>query len=435
MALKIDSAYPGDKSIPADTNYPWGSWKNISVPGGQDGTPYEKKWANDIAGLLQRLLKQANITPSQVSDTVLLSDYMDSLQRIFPLWLTYSDTGTADNYQLATISGSTVNEYTDGMVVVFKPLNTNTGASVVQIESLGTRDVTYYDGTPLQSGALLQNKHSQLVYNLSSTRFELVGISSDIELIGKNLISGLVPSNSGGDLIHDIVFGVGAARAQNASIDIALVSPLIKQIDSPWAPGNNAGGRLSPTFSAFETFHLYVFLNSSTAAVDCGFSSLINPTSELPSGYDIYRRIGSVVLDNLTNIRRFVAREIAGGALHVNYLPRILTKTFPSPMPIGRQIHTLEVPTDISPIVELSLSLEFDTPITLYLLVMPTDEILDAGQFAYTVELNAGNTGDTTQFECIADNNAQVAWSAKPDAFVNTDANMILKGYLDRRVN
>jgi hypothetical protein len=433
MALKIDTTYT--ETVPGDTDYPQGSWKNVTSPGGVDGTPYEKQWPNDIYGLLQRLLSQANVSPSQVSDTVPLSDYMDSLQKIFPLWLTYSDTGTADNYQLASITGSTVNEYTDGMVVIFRPLNTNTGASVVQIESLGTRPVTYYDGTPLQSGVLLAARHAQLVYDNSNSRFNVVGVDPSVSLVGGNNISGLVPRNSGADVDHDMVFGTGAARAANASIDIALTGELIKQLDAPWAVGNDAGGRFSGTLDIDQTNHLYLISKSSTGEVDCGCSTLIDPTPELPSGYDVYKRVFSIKTDGSGNIRPFRAYEIAGGALDVDYLPRFVAESFTGSVPVGRQTFTLDVPAGISPLVKMSASLEHDTTTTKYILVMSTDEILTPDNQAYTVEINSGNTGDTTQFECFADTNGQVAWHAKPDGFAVAETNIILKGYLDRRVN
>lgn len=78
MALRIEDEYT--ESQGADANYPEGSFKNVSSPGGTDGTPYEKAWANDIYGFLQKLLDEASITPSGVPDTVVASDYFDALE-------------------------------------------------------------------------------------------------------------------------------------------------------------------------------------------------------------------------------------------------------------------------------------------------------------------------------------------------------------------
>lgn len=80
MAIKIDVQYPN--ATPADADYPFGSIKNASTPGGLDGTPLDKVWKNDDLGFKQRLLIEAGITPSGVADTVLASDYFDALKAI-----------------------------------------------------------------------------------------------------------------------------------------------------------------------------------------------------------------------------------------------------------------------------------------------------------------------------------------------------------------
>lgn len=62
--------------------YPYGSFKNETLADANDGTPLDNKWADDIQGFLQALLRQAEITPSGVPDTVLASDYFDSCASI-----------------------------------------------------------------------------------------------------------------------------------------------------------------------------------------------------------------------------------------------------------------------------------------------------------------------------------------------------------------
>lgn len=95
MALRIEDEYT--ESQAADANYPEGSFKNVSSPGGTDGTPFEKAWPNDIQGLLQRLLSEASITPSGAPDTVLASDYFDALNALFL---------GSDSFNLVTITAS-----------------------------------------------------------------------------------------------------------------------------------------------------------------------------------------------------------------------------------------------------------------------------------------------------------------------------------------
>jgi hypothetical protein len=82
-----------------DANYPLGSAKNVSTPAATDGTPIETNVYNDIQGLLQRLLVEAGITPSGVSDTVVASDYYDSLVAIL-----YREFGAGSLRSFATVA-------------------------------------------------------------------------------------------------------------------------------------------------------------------------------------------------------------------------------------------------------------------------------------------------------------------------------------------
>lgn len=81
MAIRLEDEYTN--STPADADYPEGSFKNESLAGLLDGTPFEKAWANDIYGFLQKLLDAANISPSGAPDTVLASDYYTALTALF----------------------------------------------------------------------------------------------------------------------------------------------------------------------------------------------------------------------------------------------------------------------------------------------------------------------------------------------------------------
>lgn len=81
MAIDIYNRY-GPRANPSDSNYPYGSIKNESIPTADDGTPLEKDWGNDISGFHQKLLLEGGVTPSGSPDTVLSSDYYDSLQNV-----------------------------------------------------------------------------------------------------------------------------------------------------------------------------------------------------------------------------------------------------------------------------------------------------------------------------------------------------------------
>lgn len=54
---------------PADENYPFGSIKDNTSPGANDGTPLAAVWGNDWEGFAQAAMTEAGITPSGLPDT------------------------------------------------------------------------------------------------------------------------------------------------------------------------------------------------------------------------------------------------------------------------------------------------------------------------------------------------------------------------------
>jgi len=80
MAIKLEDEYVN--VTPADADYPGGSFKDASSGSGVDGTPLQKKWANDWLGFFSALLAAAGITPSGAPDTALVSQYLTAVQAL-----------------------------------------------------------------------------------------------------------------------------------------------------------------------------------------------------------------------------------------------------------------------------------------------------------------------------------------------------------------
>ncbi len=79
MAIRwVDEFIASQRNV-ADGNYPGGSAKDVSTPSGVDGTPLTAVWVNDWSGFFQKILDAASKTPSGSPDTILASDYYDSL--------------------------------------------------------------------------------------------------------------------------------------------------------------------------------------------------------------------------------------------------------------------------------------------------------------------------------------------------------------------
>lgn len=83
MAIVPSAQFPG-QIITGDPGYPLGKPRNVTVTGDGTGTPLRAQWVADLFGWQQALLDRASITPSGNPDEVGASDYMDSLDALYP---------------------------------------------------------------------------------------------------------------------------------------------------------------------------------------------------------------------------------------------------------------------------------------------------------------------------------------------------------------
>lgn len=82
MAIIPESQYPG-KIAPADSEYPYGKARNITLPGDGTGTPWEAALVNDLFGFQQALLEAGEVTPSGDPETATESQYLAAIRAIF----------------------------------------------------------------------------------------------------------------------------------------------------------------------------------------------------------------------------------------------------------------------------------------------------------------------------------------------------------------
>jgi hypothetical protein len=84
----------------------------------------------------------------------------------------YTDSGAADAYVL-TITGKPVapTAYANGMVITFKPANANTGASVINVSGLGSRNLYNETGGALAASFLETSAYYSFIYESSNFRF------------------------------------------------------------------------------------------------------------------------------------------------------------------------------------------------------------------------------------------------------------------------
>lgn len=93
----------------------------------------------------------------------------------------YEDSGAADAYVLARAGGNNLENpisLFDGMRVDFEPTNNNTGASTVNINSLGVTDIQHYNGKALQANDLVVGLRISMYYDSSATAFKILGAAN-----------------------------------------------------------------------------------------------------------------------------------------------------------------------------------------------------------------------------------------------------------------
>jgi hypothetical protein len=213
----------------------------------------------------------------------------------------YSDSGTANAYVLTAIGTlRSPHAYFDGMRVRFRPDNANTGASTVNVATLGVKSIKRSDGTTATSaGDIPANADIELRYDLANGVFIVVKARSATEsLEGLALLpSNIVIANNTTDANNDIDFTGGVFQFSDGSGQ-AVVAALIKRLDASWVAGTNQGGLDTGTKANSTWYYCYAIYNPTTLVADFLFSA--SPTSPtLPSGFTKSFRIkGAFVKTN-----------------------------------------------------------------------------------------------------------------------------------------
>ena len=177
----------------------------------------------------------------------------------------------------------------DGTDIYFYRLDATSGAA----ESVP--DIISPDTNAGDKRWILQN-----VYSVTSG----INPPAGVEITGN--IAGMVLSNDT-DADHDINVTAGACMDSSGIYHILASSEMTKQLDAPWAAGNDQGGLLNGSISDNELYHIYALRKDADGTADYGFLDQDDAIGDhLPAGYSAYRWIGFVVTDGSANIRGFV---------------------------------------------------------------------------------------------------------------------------------
>ncbi len=141
---------------------------------------------------------------------------------------------------------------------------------------------------------------------------QVIGSATDLlwvdEALPRAHISGLILSQDT-DTDHDVNITAGACRSFDNSVNLVLPTEQTKQIDTPWATGNDAGGiatQATVTSATQDTWYHVHALGFSTATgmrTEIGFDVSVSATNLFTgNGATQYRRLGSVLTDSSANI-------------------------------------------------------------------------------------------------------------------------------------
>ena len=81
------------------------------------------------------------------------------------------DTGTANSY--VTTLDASITTYTDGLQVVFRPLNSNTGTSTLNLNGLGAKSIVLTNSDPIQAGDISAGAIIDVRYSTATGFFHL----------------------------------------------------------------------------------------------------------------------------------------------------------------------------------------------------------------------------------------------------------------------
>lgn len=236
----------------------------------------------------------------------------------------FTDSGTADAYVLSSVLPfkapvDATNDYFVGMTIRFRAGNANSGASTVNVNSAGVKNLKKEDGTTdLAGGDIPTGRDVEFKYD--GTAFALVLTNATTSTKGVSYLAKQITiANNVTTPNTKLDFTAGNAQADDGYL-VFSVAALTKQIDATWVAGTNQGGLDTGTVAINTWYHCYAIYNPSTLASDFLFTTTYgSPT--LPSGFTKKKWVMAVLTDGSANIIPFTqtGKHVDFGTSIVNY--------------------------------------------------------------------------------------------------------------------
>ena len=119
---------------------------------------------------------------------------------------------------------------------------------------------------------------------------------SNVQAIGgapRGYINGFTMTWVNGD---NLSFSAGVARSSGNTVSIARDSSMTsKDLTIGWQAGSSGGMKAAGLAMANDTWHIFAICKADGSDTDFLAHTSTNPNADLPSGYTVYRRIGSII--------------------------------------------------------------------------------------------------------------------------------------------
>lgn len=157
------------------------------------------------------------------------------------------DTGAANAYVAAYTPA--IGAYTNGLILAFKAVNVNTGASTINVNGLGVKNIQF-QGAALVAGDIALNGYTKIVYN--GNHFELIEpkkvnlVIPDASIAPVKLTVGAMTWDAAGNLsVGGTITAVGVAKASDFKSTTNQI--FFRQADNSFTSGTVTFSTVDPS--------------------------------------------------------------------------------------------------------------------------------------------------------------------------------------------
>ncbi len=181
----------------------------------------------------------------------------------------------------------------DGLIVRWRPDNANTGASTLDLDGIGAKDIKRENGDALVANDIVTSRDAIVRFDQATDDFFLQEYT--------RVESGALPRGNlvGLELVrtdaNTITIQPGQTRGTGNSVNLELIATLAKDIDATWVAGAGGGMNATDHPASVNTWYHFFVIEDGAGTVDAGFDTSLTATNLLSdSGYVNFRRLGSV---------------------------------------------------------------------------------------------------------------------------------------------